>query len=123
MYIEEQPITVIDRSKIAETAATMLRQGYRLVHICCVTGDDLEVTYCYDKDYKTRNFRVSVPKSDPVLPSITASYLAGFTYENELQDLFGFKVTDLALNFNGTFYRTSVKTPFNPPADTVTPKA
>ena len=55
---------------------------------------------------------MTLPKENPVLPSITGSFFAAFTYENELQDLFGIKITDLALNFNGNFYKTAVKNPF-----------
>jgi ech hydrogenase subunit D len=49
------------------------------------------------------------------MSSITSSYLCAFTYENELQDLFGLTVKDMQLNFNGNFYQTAVKTPFNNP--------
>jgi len=63
---------------------------------------------------KLCNVRVVLPKNDPVVPSITKAYFAAFTYENELHDLFGITVTDLALDFKGTFYKLSTKTPFAP---------
>jgi ech hydrogenase subunit D len=111
--IEPQPITTIDRSKLAERASALAREHFRLVQICCTTGEStLELTYSFDKEYAFSNLRVVLPRSDAVLPSITGSYLAAFTYENELQDLFGIKVTDLAINYNGKFYITAVKHPF-----------
>jgi ech hydrogenase subunit D len=111
--IEPQPITTIDRSMLPQQAATLAGQGFRLVQICCTTGAaDLELTYSFDKGYAFSNLRVIVPRSDAVVPSITGSYLAAFTYENELQDLFGITVTDLAINYNGKFYITAVKHPF-----------
>jgi ech hydrogenase subunit D len=114
--IEPQPITAIDRSEIAAKAGVLLKEGYRLVQICCTdVAETLEITYTFDKAYALENYRVVLQKSDPAVPSITGVYLAAFTYENELQDLFGIKVADMALNFNGNFYRLSQKTPFLKP--------
>jgi ech hydrogenase subunit D len=56
-----------------------------------------------------------------VVPSISATYLAAFAYENELQDLFGMKVEGLVLDFKGKFYRKRHDAPFNPPACAATP--
>jgi ech hydrogenase subunit D len=112
--IEPQPIIAIDRSELPAKASQLCKEGQRLVQICCTTGEEtLEITYSFDKAYSFSNLRVTVPKSDAVIPSITGSYLAAFTYENELQDLFGLKVTDLAINYNGKFYTTAIPTPFN----------
>lgn len=114
--IEPQPMTPIAAGDIPAKAAALAKDGYRLVQICCtVAGETLEVTYSFDKAYALENYRVTLPKSDPAVPSITGVYLAAFTYENELQDLFGVKVSDMALNFNGNFYRLSQKTPFLQP--------
>ena len=111
--IEPQPVTVIDRSELPITAKELSGKGYRLVQICATTGDEtLEVTYSFDRGYSLTNLRTILQKSDPVMPSITGSYLAAFTYENELQDLFGIRVTDVAINYNGNFYHTAIKTPF-----------
>ena len=111
--IEPQPITTIDRSELPAKTATLASQGWRLEQICCTTGDtSLELTYSFDREYAFSNLRVIVPRSDAVIPSITGSYLAAFTYENELQDLFGITVTDLAINYNGKFYITTIKHPF-----------
>jgi ech hydrogenase subunit D len=112
--IEAQPITTIDRSELTAKASQLYKEGHRLVQICCTTGEaDLTITYSFDKEYAFSNLRVTISKSDAVLPSITGSYLTAFTYENELQDLFGIKVTDLAINYNGKFYTTAIPTPFN----------
>ena len=114
--IEPQPMTAIDRSEIAAKAAALAKEGYRLVQICCtVAPETLEVIYSFDKAYAFENYRIVLQRNDPSVPSITGSYLAAFTYENELQDLFGIKVSDMALNFNGNFYRLAQKTPFLQP--------
>lgn len=111
--IEPQPITVIGRTDLVAHAKRLVAEGYRLVQICCTTGTEtLELTYSFDRDYSLANLRVAVPRTDAVIPSITAAYLAAFTYENELQDLFGIKVTDLAIDYKGKFYTTAIPTPF-----------
>jgi ech hydrogenase subunit D len=114
IHAEESSLVVVDKNAIVEKAGTFFKDGYRLVAITCAAKDNFELTYSFDKDMKLSNIRVILPKNDPVVPSITKAYFAAFTYENELQDLFGIKVTDLALDFKGTFYKLSMKTPFAP---------
>jgi hypothetical protein len=47
-----------------------------------------------------------------VLPSISDIYWSAFTYENEIHDLFGIRVSGLVLDFKGRFYRLKTKTPW-----------
>jgi ech hydrogenase subunit D len=108
-----QQIITIDKTEIIQKAESMRKDGYRLVQICCTLTENFEITYSFDKEYNLMNFRCIFPKSDPIIGSITGIYLCAFTYENELQDLFGLTVKDMKLNFNGNFYQTSIKTPFN----------
>jgi ech hydrogenase subunit D len=116
-FIEKQDIVAIAREELPARAAQLKGEGWRIVHVACTTlADSLEITYAFDKAYTLVNYRVMVPKADPTVPSITASYLAAFAYENELQDLFGMRVTGLALDFKGQFYRKRAQAPFNPPA-------
>jgi ech hydrogenase subunit D len=114
VHVEEQQNQTAEKGQIVEKAAEFFKQGYRLVAITCAAKENFELTYTFDKDMKASNVRVVLPKNDPTLPSITGSYFAAFTYENELQDLFGITVSGLALDFKGAFYRLSVKTPFAP---------
>jgi ech hydrogenase subunit D len=114
IHVEDQPLITVDKSEIVEKASEKAKDGWRFVQVSCTAKDNFELTYSFDKNYILNNIRVILPKEDPVLPSITKAYFAAFTYENELQDLFGIKVTDLALDFKGTFYKLSVKTPFAP---------
>jgi ech hydrogenase subunit D len=106
-------ITTVEKNSLIQKVSELNKAGYRLVHICANTlADTFELTYAFDKEYGIVNLRLMVPKADPVVPSITGEFLCALTYENELQDLFGLKVTDLKVNFNGNFYRTAIKTPF-----------
>ncbi len=107
-------MAVVDKSQIVEKATQMSKDGWRLVQISCAAKDVYEVTYTFDKEYKCSHIRTVLQKSDLELPSITGAYFAAFTYENELQDLFGITVKGLALDFKGKFYKLSIKTPFAP---------
>lgn len=116
-FIESQTITALTREELPAKAAQLKADGWRIVHVACTTlADALEITYAFDKAYTLANFRVLVPKADPVVPSISAVFLAAFAYENELQDLFGMRVDGLVLDFKGNFYRKRQPAPFNPPA-------
>jgi Ni,Fe-hydrogenase III component G len=116
MMIENQPCTQVVREDLPKIAAQMKAEGQRLVLITCTSGHEaFELTYTFDLNYQFKNLRCFVPRQDAVVPSITGSYLAAFAYENELQDLFGFKVTDLAVDYKGKFYRLKAKTPFAEP--------
>jgi ech hydrogenase subunit D len=108
-----QQLITIDKKELVAKAAAMRKDGFRLVQISCTLTENFEITYSFDKEYQLFNLRCTFPKSDPTIDSITEPYLCAFTYENELQDLFGLTVKDMKLNFNGTFYQTSIKTPFN----------
>jgi ech hydrogenase subunit D len=108
-----QQLLPIEKSELVARAEAMQKDGFRLVQISCTLTDNFEITYSFDKDYNLTNLRCIFPKSDPTINSITGAYLCAFTYENELQDLFGLTVKDMKLNFNGNFYQLSMKTPFN----------
>jgi ech hydrogenase subunit D len=109
----EQQLILIDKAELKNRAGAMSKDGFRLVQISCTLSDSFEITYSFDKDYKLTNLRCIVSKDEPSIDSITSIYLCAFTYENELQDLFGLTVKDMQLNFNGNFYQTAIKTPFN----------
>jgi ech hydrogenase subunit D len=112
MTTNEQLIT-ISASELTAKAESMCKDGFRLVQISCTLADSFELTYSFDKDYCLVNLRMTIAKENPVIPSITGQFLCAFTYENELQDLFGITVKDMQLNYNGNFYQTAMKTPFN----------
>ncbi|MBN1983980.1 MAG: NADH-quinone oxidoreductase subunit C [Chitinivibrionales bacterium] len=112
MKYENQQYIALSSSQLTEKVADLSKKGYRLVQICCAGSQTYEITYSFDKGYELVNLRLTMEAKTAGVPSITAIYLAAFTYENELQDLFGVNVTDMKLNFNGNFYKTTIKTPF-----------
>jgi ech hydrogenase subunit D len=109
---DEQSIELVERAELAVKVAAFASGGWRLVQISSVpTADGQEITYSFDKEYRLKSLRTTVPNADPVLPTITGSYFAAFTYENELQDLVGLKVPGLPLDFKGNFYRKAMNAP------------
>jgi len=93
--------------------AHLFAEGYRLVQIGCNTLESgYELNYSFDKGYRFTNLRISVAPGEEV-PSISAVFANAFLYENEIHDLFGFSIKDIAIDYHGTLYRTAVKTPFS----------
>lgn len=110
--VETQPIEAIEAGALTGRVEDLKRQGYRLVQICCTKGDGYVVDYSFDKDYAFLGLRLTVPFEKPEMPSISSVYWAAFPYENEIQDLFGIRPLGLVLDYKGSFYRLSKKTPF-----------
>jgi ech hydrogenase subunit D len=110
---EPQHITIIDKDQLVGISAELSAEGYRFVQVSCATLENsYELTYSYDKAYRLRNFRITL-LPDEEIPSISVIYPNAFLYENELHDLFGLNVRNISINYHGTLYRTSKKTPFS----------
>jgi ech hydrogenase subunit D len=66
-------------------------------------GDHFEVLYHFDRDLHLEHLRVRVPKGR-TLPSISSVYLAAFLVENEIKELFGLDITDIAIDYQNHLY-------------------
>jgi ech hydrogenase subunit D len=111
--MEPQTIVPISMGEVVSKAEKAKKDGCRLVQIGCTKiGDDFEIIYVYDKDYKLTNYRITV-KQDTEIPSISAVYFGAFVYENEIHDLYGIHVKGINIDFKGTFYKTTIKHPFS----------
>lgn len=96
------------------TAALRAAEGYRLVHVSGTAQEDhFEIMASYDKDYRCIHYRITIPRDNPELPTISDLFPAAFTYENELKDLFGFRIPGLTVDYGGHFLRTKTKLPFS----------
>ena len=90
----------------------MKENGFRLVQISCTRLDDIfELNYSFDKDYDFTNIKFNIT-AEVELPSISFIYQPAFLYENEMHDLFGIKINNISIDYNGGLYKMSVKTPF-----------
>jgi ech hydrogenase subunit D len=111
--MESQTITPISVGEVIAKAGQAKKDGHRLVQIGCTKiGDDFEIIYTYDKDYRMLNYRITV-KQDDEIPSISGVYWGAFVYENEIHDLYGIHITGINIDFKGTFYKTTIKHPFS----------
>ncbi len=77
-------------------------QGYRFITATCAdNGDDtIDILYHLDKDYEMRNYRVTV-KKDEEIPSISNIFFCAVLVENEMKELFGINISNIALDFGG----------------------
>ena len=116
----EHEVETVNADVLLKRAAELKSAGWRLVQACATTlTDQFEVTYSFDLQYRLLNLRVNVPKQGAQLPSIGSSFANAFTYENELQDLFGIKVNGVNPDFGGKFYKKSTPAPFASPGPAV----
>jgi ech hydrogenase subunit D len=110
---EPQEIIVIGKNELVGRVAHLFAERYRLVQIGCNTLESgYELNYTFDKSYRFTNLRIVVAPGEEV-PSISAVFANAFLYENEIHDLFGVSIKDIALDYHGTLYRTSIKAPFS----------
>ncbi len=110
---EPQEMTPIGKNDLVGRVAQLFAEGYRLVQIGCTTLESAyELNYSFDKDYRFTNLRMTVAPDEEV-PSISVIYPNAFLYENEIHDLFGIVVKNIAIDYAGSLYRTAIKTPFS----------
>lgn len=99
-------LVYIEKDKILEEVNSLKLYGYRFVSITCEYEDsNYELTYHFDLNYTMKHLRVIVLKEDTI-KSISPIYAAAFLIENEYQDFYGFKFTDLSIDYSGRLYLT-----------------
>lgn len=110
---EPQEIVPVEKCDLVGIVAELFAEGYRLVQIGCSTlPGAYELTYSFDREYRFRNLRITVVPDEEV-PSISVIFPNAFLYENEIHDLFGVPVTHISVDYRGTLYRTTLRTPFS----------
>jgi len=112
MVLDQQTTIPISIDELVARTAQLKNDGCRLVQIGCTqVGDDFEINYVFDKDFVLTNLRITI-KQDTIIPSVSGVFFGAFVYENEIHDLYGITVMGMNIDFNGHFYRTTVKHPF-----------
>jgi len=108
-------LTPIPFTDIPLHVSVLRQEGYRLVTATCVdTGAGHEITYHFDKAYQLRHLRVEL-KPGNILPSISHVFFTALIVENEIKDMFGVQVSNMAIDFQGRFLLTekAPKAPMN----------
>lgn len=92
----------------------MKSSGNRLVQIHCTMMKDgrFEISYSFDKDMEFTNLRLQITQDVEVM-SISGIFFPAFLYENEIKELFGVKVINMAVDFNNALYKKAKEKPFN----------
>lgn len=99
-------VTEISKEKLLDEVQKIKGEGYRFVTASCVDmGSEFIIYYHFDQDNKMKHLKIT-SKKDEDIPSISRVYLAGALVENEMKDLFGVKLTDLAIDYGGKFLIT-----------------
>ena len=107
-----QEFLPLSAADIHDTAATLAADGWRYVQILAVAREEgVDVVYSYMKDGLLRNYTVTAVAPESPLPSITDVYLEAFVCENEINDLYGMHIRNIAIDFGGMFYQLSQKAP------------
>lgn len=95
-------------------AHQMREENYRLIQICATRlGEKLMLDYSFGREYEFVNLKCEID-SDTKIASISNVYEPAFLYENEMHDLYGIDIKFMSTDYEGKFYRTAVKNPFNP---------
>ncbi|MDF2540482.1 MAG: ech hydrogenase subunit [Herbinix sp.] len=110
--MEQQTIKNISSKELLVEALHNKNDGYRLVAISCTNKNGMELTYSFDKEYELLNVRI-ITDTEEEIESISSIYSYAFLYENEIKELFGVKIVNIALDFKNHLYKIAVDTPFN----------
>lgn len=111
--IESPPQPAVTPENLVALVRRLCDQGERLVQICAThLGETIQLDYSFDREGRYTNVRLLIPATAPRVPSISSVYWAAFIYENEIHDLFGVQVDGMAVDFHGTFYKTTTPFPF-----------
>jgi len=112
--MSELTFNAVTADEIIDKATILAGQGFRLIQIHCTkTPTEMFLIYSLEKpDLTFENLKMDVQVGDTV-PSISGVFFGAFLYENEIHDLYGVNISDMAVDFKGTFYQTSVKQAFS----------
>ena len=109
--MDQQTIKIISPQDLLADTLRLKNGGYRLVAISCTNKDGMELSYTFDKNYELLTLRFVVSKEQEV-ESISVIYPYSFLYENEIKELFGVSIKDIAIDFEDSLYQIPVKTPY-----------
>lgn len=119
---QEQDIITIALEELTPKVQEFQQKGWRIVQICCTKLEQFELCYSFEKDFKLSTLRILLPSTEVMIPSISPIYWTAFLYENELHDLFGLKIKDIVIDYQGKFYKTAMEHPFAADLKTTTTK-
>jgi ech hydrogenase subunit D len=105
--IESQDLRETTPDRLLGAVQEMRSAGYRLVQIGATRTEGFEINYSFDRDLAFVNLKIKLADNDREIPSITDVYWSAFLYENELHDLFGLKIKNINIDYQGNFYKVA----------------
>lgn len=102
----------IELKRLPEYIKRCEEEKYRFVQILAInTEEGIDLLYSFMKKDVLYNYKVKGIKPEDKVPSITDKFLAAFVFENEVHDLFGVQIENIAIDFGGNFYKVSEQEP------------
>lgn len=106
--------SVITVEELVPTMQQRKADGWSYIQMLAVRVDaGVDLVYTLVKDNVMEDIKIVDIAPETEVPSITDMYLSAFVFENEAHDLFGVKITGIAIDFKGNFYATSVPQPMS----------
>lgn len=106
-----QPTRPVSVGDLAAAVEAMAARHLRFVTATCLDmGETFDIYYHFADGVKLDNLLVTIPR-EAELPSITAVYLGAFLVENEMKELFGINVVDIAIDYKGRLFMTELDQP------------
>lgn len=105
--IESQDLRETTPDRLLGDVQKMRSAGYRLVQIGATRTEGFEINYSFDRNLVFVNLKIRLADNDQEIPSITDVYWSAFLYENELHDLFGLKIKNINIDYQGNFYKVA----------------
>jgi len=95
-------LTVISCEQLLMITQKMSYDGYRFITTSCVDNGDetFDLFYHFDRDSQLKQYRITVKQTDEV-PSISKIFFCAILVENEIKELFGVNITDIAIDYGG----------------------
>ena len=106
----------IQPEELLDAVHKLKGEGYYLIQMCAtkVKGSSfVNLDYSFGRDDLFVDLKQEVSEGQEV-PSISEIFFSAFLYENEIHELYGVKITNNKIDYNGHLYRTAVKRAFNP---------
>lgn len=97
-----QNVTETSTEKLLGKVQKMMYDGYRFVTATCIDlgNGSFDVYYHFDKDLTLKNYKITV-SSDEEIPSISKIFFCALLVENEMKELFGLNVANIAIDYGG----------------------
>ncbi|NLD47834.1 MAG: NADH-quinone oxidoreductase subunit C [Clostridiaceae bacterium] len=80
----------------------MIYDGYRFVTATCVDlgNGSFDIYYHFDKELTLKNYKITVTREEEI-PSISKIYFCALLVENEMKELFGLNIANIAIDYGG----------------------